>query len=267
MVSYAITGASRGIGFAFIKHLAQDPSNTVFALVRNVSSSQPLTDLAASHKNVHILKADVTSPEELDAAAAAVSQITGGTLDVLVENAAFLIGEAASFTLTDLVGDPEKTKIFSNDLQLSVEGNILSVVHTTNAFLPLIKKGEVKKILVISTGLADTDAVIEWQWKDNVPYGASKAAVNMVVAQYSNALVEDGVTIVALSPGLVRTQTQDWAPAFYEKVTNIFRKSKPSFEGPLSPEESVRLMLETLGKLTVKDGGKFLSQNGNKDWL
>ncbi|KAK6517651.1 hypothetical protein TWF506_004835 [Arthrobotrys conoides] len=267
MVSYAITGASRGIGFAFIKHLAQDPTNTVFALVRNTTSSQPLTDLAASHKNVHILKADVTSPTELEAAAAAVSQITGGTLDVLIENAAFIIGEAASFTLTDLAGDPEKTKIFNNDLWLSFEGNVLSVIHTTNAFLPLVKKSEVKKIVVISTGLADTEAVIEWQWKDNVPYGVSKAAVNMVVAQYSNALVEDGVTIVAVSPGLVKTQTQDWAPAFYDKVTNIFRRSKPEFEGPLTPEESVRLMLGTFEKLTLKDTGKFLSQNGNKDWL
>lgn len=57
------------------------------------------------------------------------------------------------------------------------------------------------------------------------------------------------------------------APQFYEGVTKIFQKSNPSFEGPLSPEDSVSMMLETVGKLTVKDTGKFLSHHGDKEWV
>ncbi|KAK6340001.1 hypothetical protein TWF730_001777 [Orbilia blumenaviensis] len=267
MASYAITGASRGIGFAFTKHLAQDPSNTVFALVRNVNSSPQLTDLAASHRNVHILKGDVTSPSELAAAADAVSEITGGTLDYLIENAALMLSESSSFILTDLIGDAEKTKVFGGDMQISIESNVMSVVHTTNAFLPLIKKSKIKKIVVLSSGIGDIEGVVTWGLKDNVPYCVSKAAVNMVVAKYSTALAEDEITIVAVSPGLVRTQTQDWAPQFYENITKVFQKNKPSFDGPLSPEDSVSMMLETVSKLTFKDTGRFMSHHGNKDWL
>ncbi|KAK6497022.1 hypothetical protein TWF481_002002 [Arthrobotrys musiformis] len=267
MTSYAITGASRGIGFAFVKHLAQDPSNIVFALVRNPTSSAQLTSLASSNKNVHILKGDITSPAELEAAAESISQVTGGSLDFLIENAALLMGEAAAFSLTDLVGDAEKTKVFGKDLQYTFESNVMSIVHTTNAFLPLIKKSNIKKIAVLSSGVGDVEGIVQWGMKDSVPYCVSKAAANMVVAMYSNALVEDGVTIVAISPGLVRTQTQDWAPQFYENMTKVFQKTKPSFEGPLSPEESVNFLLDTLGKLTVKDTGRFMSHHGNKDWL
>ncbi|KAK6344586.1 hypothetical protein TWF718_006545 [Orbilia javanica] len=267
MTSYAITGASRGIGFAFVKNLAQNPSNTVFALVRNVTSSPELTSFAASHPNVHILKGDITSPAELAAAATSISEITGGTLDVLIQNAASLFGDAAMFKLTDLVGDAEKTEIFGNDLQVTIQQNVMAMVHTTSAFLPLVKKSNLKKIVVLTSGLGDPKGVVEWGWKDSVPYCVSKAAVNMLVASYSNVLSDDGVTIVAISPGLVKTQTQDWAPQFYETVTKLFQKSKPSYEGPLSPEESVELMLGTVGKLTVKDTGRSMSQYGTDDWL
>ncbi|KAK6523059.1 hypothetical protein TWF281_002482 [Arthrobotrys megalospora] len=267
MVSYAVTGASRGIGFAFIKHLAQDPSNIVFALVRNTTTSPPLTELAASNKNVHIIKGDITSPTELAAAADSISEITGGTLDVLIENAALLMGSSATFTLTDLVGDAEKTKTFAEDMAGTFEINTMAVVHTTNAFLPLLRKSQIKKVAVLSSGIGDIEGIVEWGMKDNVPYCVSKAALNMVVAMYSTALVDDGVTIVAISPGLVRTQTQDWAPQFYEDITKVFQKSKPSFEGPLTPEESVSMMLDVVGKLTVKDSGRFMSHHGNKDWL
>lgn len=46
-----------------------------------------------------------------------------------------------------------------------------------------------------------------------------------------------------------------------------FRKVTPSFEGPITPEESVKLMLSILDKSTVKDTGAFVSQKGNKEWL
>ncbi len=45
----------------FVQALAVDPSNTVFALVRNVTTANNLHDFAATHphKNVHVFKADL----------------------------------------------------------------------------------------------------------------------------------------------------------------------------------------------------------------
>ncbi|EPS40351.1 hypothetical protein H072_5837 [Dactylellina haptotyla CBS 200.50] len=267
MPSYAITGASRGIGFAFVDVLSRYPSNVVFALVRNTTSSPALTKLAESNKNVHIIKGDVTSTTELEEAAASISKITGGKLDVLVENAALVFGESAGITLMDLVGDAEKTKQFGKDLNTSVGDNVMSVVHTTNAFLPLIKKGDLKKIAVLSTGIADVDATLAWGMPGNVPYCVSKTAVNMIVAKYATQVKEDGVTIVAISPGLVLTSNEESFVQMYEALTQMFRKTKPDFEGPISPETSAVMMLETLKKLSVEDTGKFLSHHGNKEWL
>ena len=54
------------------------------------------------------------------------------------------------------------------------------------------------------------------------------------------------------------------------KVTRIiecFKRAAPDWNGPLTPEESVRCMLEVIGRLTKKDNGGFLSHKGNKEWL
>ncbi|KAL4981035.1 hypothetical protein BDW66DRAFT_146806 [Aspergillus desertorum] len=40
MSSYAVTGASRGIGRAFLSNLSSNPSNTIIALVRNKAGTE-----------------------------------------------------------------------------------------------------------------------------------------------------------------------------------------------------------------------------------
>jgi NAD(P)-dependent dehydrogenase (short-subunit alcohol dehydrogenase family) len=40
MPSYAITGSNRGIGYALLKQLSDNPDNTVVGLVRDVNSAQ-----------------------------------------------------------------------------------------------------------------------------------------------------------------------------------------------------------------------------------
>lgn len=41
----------------------------------------------------------------------------------------------------------------------------------------------------------------------------------------------------------------------------------PDFKGPMSTEESVRMMLDVVNKATIKDTGAFVSQKGNKEWV
>ena len=55
----------------------------MFATARRVESIQELAKLA----NVHTLALDVTSEESIKKARDSVSAVTGGTLDVLVNNA------------------------------------------------------------------------------------------------------------------------------------------------------------------------------------
>lgn len=115
MVSWAITGATRGIGLGFVQNLVSQPevvalsegstlltavpqssdsNNQVFALIRSLATAGPLKELATKRKNIHIIVTDIADPAKLDEAAAEVSKITAGSLDILILNA----GSAGSDT-------------------------------------------------------------------------------------------------------------------------------------------------------------------------
>lgn len=47
-----------------------------------------------------------------------------------------------------------------------------------------------------------------------------------------------------------------------------FQIGYPNWDGtPLTPEQSVSMMLNVVNGLTIKDTGVFVSQKGNKEWL
>ena len=83
--------------------------------------------------------------------------------------------------------------------------NVVGVAHTINAFLPLLRAGQTKKVITISTGLAATDVVLISGFNVNPQYPISKAAVNMLVAEYAVSLRDEGFTFLAISPGVVNT--------------------------------------------------------------
>jgi NAD(P)-dependent dehydrogenase (short-subunit alcohol dehydrogenase family) len=87
----------------------------------------------------------------------------------------------------------------------SLDVNFLGVNYSINAFLPLVRKGTVKKITVISTGMADTDMVVQHDIPGSLIYASMKAATNMVVAKYAVELRGEGIVLLALSPGVVNT--------------------------------------------------------------
>jgi NAD(P)-dependent dehydrogenase (short-subunit alcohol dehydrogenase family) len=81
--SVLITGCSAGGIGAALAEAFQEKGYHVFATVRNPSKiSQTLSSAA----NVTVLTLDVLSPESIAAAAESVKRITGGGLDVLVNN-------------------------------------------------------------------------------------------------------------------------------------------------------------------------------------
>ena len=53
----------------------------------------------------------------------------------------------------------------------------------------------------------------------------------------------------------------------YNKLVDGVKKIVPEFERPLTPEESVKLQLEVIKNVTVKDSGAFISHHGDKNWL
>lgn len=91
----------------------------------------------------------------------------------------------------------------------SFDINVIGNIHLLNAFTPLIKKGELKKVIVLSSAMGDAEFVADVGVKAQTPYAASKAALNMVVAKYHVQYAEEGILFMALSPGLVETGNYD----------------------------------------------------------
>lgn len=83
--------------------------------------------------------------------------------------------------------------------------NVIGVVKTINAFIPLIKQSSIKKVITISTGMADPDLVNTFEIDNAAPYTISKSATNMTIAKYNALYKKDGVLFLAISPGLVDT--------------------------------------------------------------
>jgi hypothetical protein len=77
---------------------SSDPKNQLFALIRSLSTAGPLEELASKRKNVHIIVTDLSDPQKLAHAAADVSQLTAGSLDVLLLNASSAGPETSALT-------------------------------------------------------------------------------------------------------------------------------------------------------------------------
>ncbi|KAH9847062.1 NAD(P)-binding protein [Lenzites betulinus] len=266
MPSYLITGASRGIGFEFVNQLSHDTANAVFALVRNPEGATRLATLQKARPNVYVVKADITDVASLRAAAAEVEKTTGGSLDYLINNAAWLREERAGSTLST----PDE-KVLEEDLVDAFRTNVVGVVHTINAFLPLLRAGATKKVISLSTGIAATDVTLGAGFATAAPYCVSKAALNLAVAKYAAEFRDEGFTFLAVSPGLVNTAEKPPTPeqiAGFVTMVSQFKKYAPEWDGaPITPETSVRLVLGVIHGATVEDTGAFLSHWGNQQWL
>ena len=93
----------------------------------------------------------------------------------------------------------------TEDLQISFDVNVVGVIKTVNAFIPLLLKGREKKVFTLSTGVADIDLINQVDIAVAAPYSISKAALNMAIAKYSALYKSEGVLFMAISPGLVDT--------------------------------------------------------------
>ncbi|KAH7084813.1 hypothetical protein BKA63DRAFT_430699 [Paraphoma chrysanthemicola] len=265
MVSWAITGATRGIGLGFVKQLSTDPDNQVFALIRSLGTAGPLKELAAQRKNIHILVTNISDPTELDATAGKVSQVTGGSLDVLILNAGSAGPDTAVLPPSAFHG---KKEALESEIGENIKNNLLSNIYTMNSFLNLIRNGVEKKMVFISSQSGNLDFTRRTGFSTLLGYSVSKAGMNMAVTKFATELADEGIKMLALSPGWVNTDAAKAVtgdPEIRKVVLDMFHKVDPKVEGPASIEEAVANMLQVIGHLTQEDSGKFLTHHGDEE--
>ncbi|TDZ32584.1 putative oxidoreductase [Colletotrichum spinosum] len=258
MSSIVITGVSKGIGYEFLRQYSENPSNTVIGLVRNKAGTDEKVsedpDLK-TRSNIHILEADVTDYETLKTAAAETAKITNGTLDYLIGNAGLVSTFDAYYPLGDLGSQPEGLTKAARDL---FDINVIGNIHLVNLFLPLLLKGQTKKVTIISSGLGDAEVTRQLDVDVQPLYSASKAAVNMIVAKFSAQYKEQGVLFLALSPGLVEVgHFSDATEKEKESLGRLaakFLQYAPHFRGRITPEQSVTAMRSVIDDASIEKG-------------
>ena len=169
-----VTGANRGLGLAFAKALLERGAAKVYAAARSTN--------AVTLKSVMPLKLDVTSEEDVVAAARAA-----GDVNLLVNNAG--IARLGGF-LTDGAVEAAREQF---------EVNFVGPLRMARAFAPvLVKNGGGAIINVLS--------IASWM---NGPmlatYGASKSAAWALTNGLRIELAQQGTQVVGLHAGFIDT--------------------------------------------------------------
>lgn len=181
-----ITGASRGIGEATARRLAQAGANVVL-LARSAPEIAKIADEIGSQALPVVC--DVANWSSVQAAMArAVEHF--GAIDILVNNAGVIDPIAR---ITD--ADPEG---WSRVVDINLKG----VFYCTRAVLPVMKQAGGGTIINISSGAA-TSPLEGWSH-----YSSTKAAVLMFTRCVHKEEAGNDIRCVGLSPGTVATQLQ-----------------------------------------------------------
>ncbi|MHA7773056.1 SDR family oxidoreductase [Roseibium sp. M-1] len=223
MPACLITAVNRGIGFELAR-AALAGGWTVYGSVR--SQFQVAETSERLGNGFQPLVFDVTDH-------AAVREAANGltaTLDLLINNAGVIGPERQTSQDMDFDGFAETLSI-----------NTLAPLAVAQAFQPHLRRSGAGRILTISSQMA----WMGYRKSDTLAYRASKAAVNKVMQCLATDLEADGIAVVLVDPGWVRTDM-----------------GGP--EADHEAEDVARGILKISEGLTVADTGKFFKWNGEE---
>lgn len=189
MKNIIITGASTGIGYSTTKALI-NRGHRVFGSVRKESDAKRLKDDFGT--NFEPLIFDVTNPESVQQEAQRIEAMIGHKgVYALINNAG--IGVAGPLMHLPI-----------EDLRWQMEVNVIGLLTTTQAFLPLLgaKKdcphppGRILNISSVAGKIANPFMG---------PYAASKHAVEALSKSLRTELQLYGIDVIVIGPGVVKT--------------------------------------------------------------
>ena len=223
-----ISGANRGIGFGLTLEMVQHGCK-VAAGYRDETKSTKLLAEAKKHENILPVKVDVTIEDDLSHLYQFIDN-QFGHLNILVNSAGVNIREPAQIN-----------ELNWEDLSRSLAVNVGGPLMTSKTLYPLFQKGKEKKIINISSQMGS----IQLTGGGATPYRVSKAALNMLTRNQAIEYKRDGIAVVILHPGWVKTDMGGSA-------------------APLTVAESVRKIFQIIEMISLANTGEFISVTGDR---
>lgn len=188
-----VTGAARGIGRALVEDLCARGYD-VIAVVRSLSDVEELSALAPG--KIKAVRCDITE-QSTEKVLREFFDANCPTIDLLINNA----GHGASKYGIANMDFNELNRV----LAVSCHGP----ARVVRACLPHLRKSKQASILNISSRFAS----LEWVASGTVPheeatypYRIAKAAMNMFTSCLAVELREEGIRVIAVDPGKVKTR-------------------------------------------------------------
>ncbi|SDZ81405.1 SDR family oxidoreductase [Pedobacter hartonius] len=204
-----VTGGTKGIGKAIADKLTQAGAK-VIVIARN--------QVEKPNSHHHFLAGDIADARDTENL---VKKIVDefGKVDILINNVGGLNSPGGGYSvLTD--------EHWEKDLRV----NLLSAVRLDRLLLPMMIAQKSGVIIHISSasGLVP-------QWEANLVYGVAKSALITYSKTLSNEVTHKGVRVLAVSPGLVKTEGME---KFIESYAN---------KAGISVEQMTQIMMDKIG--------------------
>ena len=224
MPTVFITGASRGLGLEFARQYCTDDWR-VIATCRDPAKAETLSAIGGG---LRIEALDVGGGASI---ASLAEKLKGESIDVLINNAGI-------FGPKDLTRDNVDYDAWGRVFRT----NVMGPLAVSSALLSNVENSEGKSIATVTSRMGSIGDTTEGE---EYIYRSSKAAVNMVMTCLANELAGDGVKVVLLHPGWVKTD----------------------MGGPdaaIDAKESVTGMRAVIAGLKESDSGGFLNYDGTE---
>ncbi|WP_147127603.1 L-iditol 2-dehydrogenase [Shimia ponticola] len=206
-----ITGAARGIGLAFAKAYVAEGARVMIADIDIARA-----EAAAAEIGAQAVAMDVTDQASIDAAVATTVQAFG-QIDILINNAAL-------FTAAPIV---EVTRAdYERVFSINVAGTLFVMQAVAQHMIDHGIKGKI--INMASQAGRRGEALVS-------VYCASKAAVISLTQSAGLNLIEHGINVNAIAPGVVDGEHWDGVDAFFAKYENKAPGQKKTEVGAAVP--------------------------------
>lgn len=244
-VTALVSGASRGVGLAFVQRLAAEQGvRRIWAGCRDPAAATELAALAANDGRIRLLGLDLADEGRLAAAARTVA-MEAEPLDMVI-NCAGVLHEPEGM-------QPERrlSEVRADWLLRSFAVNGAGPLLLAKHFESLLPRRE---RVVFASLSARVGSISDNRLGGWYAYRGAKAAQNMFMKTLSIELARRarGVVCVALHPGTTRTE-----------LSQPFRGNVPT-ENLFSPERAAEQLLRVIDGLGSSENGGFYAWNGEK---